>query len=248
MNDKDLLNNIKVASPCSVPWSSMTGDDRVRHCGQCQLSVYNLSTMPTKDAAELLRSAGQGRVCVQFFRRRDGTVMTDDCPTGLKKLRDRLRTAWIAACLFIAGIIVGPIAAQGLFGAPGITGGQVSMTPRVIRVIDESVRRNYLSTLVASVLFLKLGIPLLNRQRWWQTYWSVFSFFGAFMAGMLVDCACKIVWPGVKWSSVDPVLECLITGCLFGISCLLTAAIFRASQPISSHHSGTDRNPPIRTL
>jgi len=221
----------------------MSGDDRVRHCGQCQLNVYNLSAMSTKDGAELLRSAGEGRMCVQFYRRLDGTVITDDCPTGLKKVRDQLRAAWIAIFLLIAGIFVGPVAAQQLLGAPLVTGGAISNTARVI---DESVRRNYIATLISSVLFLKLGIPPLNRRRWWKTYWAPASFSIAFVVGLIVDLICQIFWPGVTLLSEDPLLEWFITGWLFGLSCLLTAAIFRASQPMSSA-SDTDKNRPIGT-
>jgi hypothetical protein len=224
MNDKDLLKDVKVAAPCPVPWSSMSGDDRVRHCGQCQLNVYNLSAMSTKEAAEVVRSAAKGRVCVQFYRRKDGTVMTDNCPKGLKKVRDRFKAAWMTACLLI-GLGVGQSAAQGQWG------GEMASVP-VRTVVDESVRRNYWSILVTTFLFLKLGIPLLNPRRWWKKYWPIASFSFPFLVGMFVDCCCNCLWPGVGWTSTDPVLEIFITGWLFGISCLLTAAIFHKSLPM----------------
>lgn len=231
MYDKDILNDVKVASPCSVPWDSMSGDDRIRHCGQCQMNVYNLSGMTTQDAEQLLGSASQGRMCIRFYRRKDGTIMTDDCPVALKKIRDRIRAAWVTSVLFVAGLMIGPIAAQQMFGAPMATAGE--MVPRTMRVIDESVRRNYFSTLITSVLFLKLGIPYLTRHHWWRNFWVEASFSIAFLVGLVVDCACKILWPGVRWTSGDGFLEWLVTGLIFGLSCLLTTAIFRASQPMS---------------
>ena len=40
-----LLQELRVASPCSERWDAMTGDDRMRFCGTCQQHVYDLSEM-----------------------------------------------------------------------------------------------------------------------------------------------------------------------------------------------------------
>lgn len=81
-----LLNNLKVASPCSMSWHTMQGNDRVRFCGQCKLNVYNLTGMKRREAESLLREH-EGRLCVRYFQRADGTVMTGDCPVGLRLAR-----------------------------------------------------------------------------------------------------------------------------------------------------------------
>jgi hypothetical protein len=75
----DCLDDIQVASPCRVPWNDMKGDRRVRSCAECKLKVYDLSAMSRKDAIELVQRT-EGRLCVRFYRRADGTVMTEDCP------------------------------------------------------------------------------------------------------------------------------------------------------------------------
>jgi hypothetical protein len=85
----DLLKNVRVASPCRVSWDEMPGGDRVRSCAHCRRKVYNLSEMSAADAASLLRDT-EGRLCVRFYRRADGTVMTRDCPVGLRAVRVRL--------------------------------------------------------------------------------------------------------------------------------------------------------------
>lgn len=72
------LNVLDVPNPCSVPWDSMRGDDRVRFCRQCDKHVYHLSNM-TRPEAERLVAEHEGELCVQFYRRRDGTVVTADC-------------------------------------------------------------------------------------------------------------------------------------------------------------------------
>ncbi len=83
-----MLDNIRIAQPCKADWDSMKGNDRVRHCAECNLNVYNLSEM-TKDEAEQLVLHTEGRLCVRFFRRRDGRVLTSDCPVGVRALRYR---------------------------------------------------------------------------------------------------------------------------------------------------------------
>lgn len=105
----DILNNVRVASPCTVPWEQMTGDDRLRHCGQCNLNVYNFSAMTAQEVVDLIQQK-EGRLCGRFFRRADGTMITSDCPVGLAATLRR-RIASIAArvavaILFAAGVFL----------------------------------------------------------------------------------------------------------------------------------------------
>lgn len=82
------LDRLSVASPCPADWEAMTGDERVRFCGLCQLNVYNLSGMSRTEAEDLIQTT-EGRLCVRYFQRPDGTVITRDCPVGLQTLRKR---------------------------------------------------------------------------------------------------------------------------------------------------------------
>jgi hypothetical protein len=68
-----------IQSPCTANWEAMTGDEQSRHCGQCNLNVYNLSAMTTQEAEVLLGQNSGGRLCVRYYQRPDGTVMTADC-------------------------------------------------------------------------------------------------------------------------------------------------------------------------
>jgi len=61
----------------------MTGDDRVRFCGECKKHVYNLSAMTQREAETLLRETN-AQVCTRFYQRLDGTILTQDCPLGLR--------------------------------------------------------------------------------------------------------------------------------------------------------------------
>jgi len=88
-----VLPNIRIASPCRADWDQMTGDERVRMCGSCNKHVYNLSSM-TRDEAEALIVEKEGKLCVRYFQRRDGTILLADCTVGVAQTR---KSRWIAA-------------------------------------------------------------------------------------------------------------------------------------------------------
>jgi Carboxypeptidase regulatory-like domain len=105
----DLLENVRVAAPCPASWERMTGDERVRHCGECELNVYNLSDM-TRVEAERLLATHEGRLCIRFYRRDDGTIITRDCPRGLQALIRRVSRMGGAALTAVMAAM--PVLAQ----------------------------------------------------------------------------------------------------------------------------------------
>jgi cytochrome c-type biogenesis protein CcmE len=92
----------RIASPCDVPWSSMKGDDRVRLCAQCAKYVYNLSAMTHAQATDLL--AREPRLCVRYYERADGTILTSDCALGARKRRIRRVKAMAPAALVVSSL------------------------------------------------------------------------------------------------------------------------------------------------
>ncbi len=96
-----------VAAPCSADWEQMIGNERARFCGQCNLNVYNLSSMTRSDAEHLIASK-EGRLCVRFYRRADGSILTKNCPVGLRAIQQRVSRftkAIVSAVLsFFAGV------------------------------------------------------------------------------------------------------------------------------------------------
>ena len=98
-----LLENVAIAAPCTADWDQMVGDDRVRFCRHCEKNVYNLSALP-RDEAEALLGAREGKMCVRLYKRADGTVLTSDCPVGVKRRRRRRA---------VAGVLGGGILAAG---------------------------------------------------------------------------------------------------------------------------------------
>jgi len=110
-NFSNSLDRVKIAAPCSADWDQMFSfeGERVRFCSQCNLNVYNLSSM-TRDEATALIARAEGRLCVRFYRRADGTVLTQNCPVGLRALKRRV--AWVAQLLL--GMMVSLLAGLGL--------------------------------------------------------------------------------------------------------------------------------------
>ena len=99
-----VLNDVQVASPCFADWDAMEGDEKVRFCGECRLHVFNLSAMDLEEAAEKVSQASD-RLCVRFFRRHDGTILTRDCPVGVeRKARSRRAVLRVTALGTGAGV------------------------------------------------------------------------------------------------------------------------------------------------
>ncbi len=95
-----LLSQVQVASPCTADWNEMAGDEFVRFCGECSKNVYNLSALTTEAAIDLIREK-EGNLCGRFYRRADGTMLTADCPVGVRhRVRRRNRLAALAASVF----------------------------------------------------------------------------------------------------------------------------------------------------
>jgi len=86
------LGVISVASPCRQPWEGMRGDANVRFCGACEKNVYQLDNLTTEEVRALI-VAREGKLCWRFYVRRDGTVLTKDCPVGIRRVRQRMFAA-----------------------------------------------------------------------------------------------------------------------------------------------------------
>jgi hypothetical protein len=78
------LDHIRIAKPCPASWSEMEGDEKSRHCTHCNLRVYNLTAMTCAEAEQLIGTR-DGRLCLRYYRRSDGRIMTSDCPVGKRR-------------------------------------------------------------------------------------------------------------------------------------------------------------------
>jgi hypothetical protein len=90
------LGAVKVAKPCEREWDEMIGGNRSRFCTACKLNVYNLSEL-TLDEAQALIKQKEGELCVRFFQRADGTLITRDCPVGVSAHKRKVVAVSIAS-------------------------------------------------------------------------------------------------------------------------------------------------------
>ncbi len=102
--EKNMLDRLYVATPCSADWDAMPGSEQVRFCHHCQLNVYNLSAMTGRQAEELVAKT-EGRLCTKLYRRADGTIITDNCPVGLRAVKRRVSRAASATLSAILGFL-----------------------------------------------------------------------------------------------------------------------------------------------
>ena len=100
---EDLLDRIRIASPCAASWESMSGSQRARFCSQCSLHVYDISQLTRREALDLIART-EGRLCARIYRRADGTVLTRDCPVGLRALRRRMARVAGASLAAVLGL------------------------------------------------------------------------------------------------------------------------------------------------
>jgi len=127
---KHPLAHVQVAAPCKADWNQMIGSEQVRFCAQCNLNVFNLSGMSRLEAESLIART-EGRLCVRFYRRTDGSIITQDCPVGLRAIQRRV--SYLAKAILAAGFtFMATIGLQSLI--PGFTPhGPVVMGQMVVR-------------------------------------------------------------------------------------------------------------------
>lgn len=142
---------LSVASPCRQKWDEMQGDARVRFCGACSKNVYSLDGMTTAEVRELIVST-EGRLCWRFFVRRDGTVLTRDCPVGLRRVRQRMFGAIATAVALLAASTAGVLREGGLWGLSQKLGAW-----------SEETKANVVEPLVADVRGERMGQAVMDR-------------------------------------------------------------------------------------
>lgn len=97
MSARDSARLLRIPSPCEMDWDSMLGNDRVRFCEHCQLSVHNIDFASRKQIRRLIARSGD-RLCINY--RQPASPST---PVLYKIGR---RTSMIAASAFSATLTV----------------------------------------------------------------------------------------------------------------------------------------------
>jgi hypothetical protein len=100
---------------------------------KCDKDVYDLSAL-SREEADLLLAAREGKACIRLFQCDDGTVLTQDCPVGVRRKRLAL-----AGVLALGSSVAGT--ALSLFAASGVNPGATSTTDMVgLETVTEPVR------------------------------------------------------------------------------------------------------------
>ena len=152
------LDKIKIASPCSANWDEMYGSERKRFCADCRLNVYNISEM-TKDEAENFILRSEGRLCLRVYRRRDGTVITRDCPVGWARVKRRISRVYSAALGIAGGFLAGVFGLGALRSLEEFTAFKDEPAPPYIQSEDR-VRFSMSDGMVSNTPMIKAEILL----------------------------------------------------------------------------------------
>jgi len=150
------LNNIKIASPCAANWDEMFGDEHKRHCSECKLNVYNLSDMTQIEAENFLINS-EGRVCVKFYRRTDGTVLTQNCPVGWQRLKKRVSQTANAVFSMFVGIF------SGLFTFNQFSPSNVSLSKKTVSESNKSVNHVFIVEVQKRGQFISLNQEFVGK-------------------------------------------------------------------------------------
>lgn len=131
---KDKLHRLRVDSPCPSSWEGMQGDERRRHCLQCDKPVYDFAQLTPREISGVIEAC-QGELCARLTRDGQGGLVTLAPPAAAVPLVSRrvspLVTAAVAAVLGLSGAAwtdpstaVSPAAEQGAGEQPDGTRAQ----------------------------------------------------------------------------------------------------------------------------
>jgi hypothetical protein len=135
----------------------MVGDHRVRHCGQCNRNVYDLTAMHEAEAEAFLQAhlATTGTLpCARLYRRPDGRLTTSPCATAIDQRNQRRAMAAVAA----AAVIVAAGAREVVMHTPAMSSdGTVVVERGPDGVIQTEPEENQLLVGVIAVPYLDDG-------------------------------------------------------------------------------------------
>ncbi|MGI8731828.1 MAG: carboxypeptidase-like regulatory domain-containing protein [Pyrinomonadaceae bacterium] len=109
MSARDLSKQIEIKTPCTADWDSMIGNDRIRFCEHCNLTVNDLSNLTPKRVRRLIVKS-RGRLCVRYRRLPDGSPLLKAVPKKLHTIGRR--ASRIAAGAFTATLSLSNAVAQ----------------------------------------------------------------------------------------------------------------------------------------
>jgi len=136
----DLVQNLRVGTPCPMKWDDLEGQGAKRWCGECRLNVFDFSQMTGGEIGDLVANT-EGRLCGRMVRRGDGTVVTKDCgPVRSTRRRLGRVAALLAATLAPFGLVActqGTVESGGVENGGGETPAPSVDTPELPPLLGE---------------------------------------------------------------------------------------------------------------
>jgi hypothetical protein len=109
MSDRDLSKQLKIKNPCLASWDEMTGNNEIRFCQHCDLTVHDVSQLTPKRVRRLVAKT-RGRLCVRYQCLPDGSVLLKAIPKKVHQIQRRVSK--IAAGAFSATLTLTNAMAQ----------------------------------------------------------------------------------------------------------------------------------------
>jgi hypothetical protein len=109
MSARDLSNQLKIKNPCSASWDEMIGNNQIRFCEHCELTVHDLSHLTPKRVRRLVAKS-RGRLCVRYQSLPDGSILLKAIPKKVHQIQRRVSR--IAAGAFSATLTLTNAMAQ----------------------------------------------------------------------------------------------------------------------------------------
>ena len=79
---RDKLQGLRIESPCPTSWESMQGDERRRHCLQCDKPVYDFAQLTPREVSGLIEAC-RGNFCARLTRDGRGQLITLQPPPAV---------------------------------------------------------------------------------------------------------------------------------------------------------------------
>lgn len=115
MSARDLSRQLEIKTPCAANWDQMHGNDRVRFCEHCQLTVNDLTSLTPKRIRRLIAKS-QARLCVRYYSGSNGKPLIAQVPTKLHQINKRVSR--VAAGIFTATLSMGSATGQASTTSP----------------------------------------------------------------------------------------------------------------------------------
>lgn len=141
MSARNLLDQIQIPNPCSADWNSMIGNDQVRFCKHCNLSVQDLSQMTRKRVLRLAAHS-KGRLCIRYQRRPDGSLITKSVPQKLHQISrraSRVAAGAFSATLSISSAVAQPSTLQWDYSSTAVAEPRAGALPASQSVLGASI-------------------------------------------------------------------------------------------------------------